>query len=109
MKRSPAARVFAIIGLILIGLILIATLLVGIIDFEGRDKVFLAMIFIDIVVPVFIWLFLVILKKKSHVLNHEANVEDADFEEADAIDDESVSESVIEEASGVETEDEEGN
>jgi hypothetical protein len=73
------------------------------------NKLFLAMIFIDIVVPVFIWLFLVILKKKSHVLNHEANVEDADFEEADAIDDESASESVIEEASDVETEDEEGN
>ena len=36
-------------------------------------------------------------------------MEDADFEEADAIDDESASESVIEEASGVETEDEEGN
>jgi amino acid permease len=103
MKRSPAARVFAIIGLIIIGLMLIATLLVGIIDFEGRDRVFLAMIFIDIVVPVFIWLFLVILKKKSHVLNHEANVEDADFEDADAIEADS------EETAGLETKDEEGN
>ena len=109
MKRSLTARVFATIGLIIIGLMLITTFLVGVIDFKGRDKVFLAMIFIDIVVPVFMWLFLVILKKRSHVLNHEADVADADFEEADAIDNESASESVIEEASGVETKDEEGN
>ncbi len=100
MKRSLTARVFAIIGLIIIGLMLIATFLVGIIDFKGRDKVFLAMIFIDIVVPVFIWLFLVILKKRSHVLNHEADVEDAD-----AIDDTGSSDEVV----ITETKDEEGN
>lgn len=63
MKNSKLTRTVAIIGIILLLAMFIATLVVAFMDFENKDRVFMALVFSDIVVPVFLYFFLWITKK----------------------------------------------
>lgn len=58
-------RVVALCGAAILALLLLATLIVGCLSFEGSQQVFMALVGCDIILPVIIWGYMVLVKWAS--------------------------------------------
>ena len=56
--HSRGKRIAALTGVILLIVMVLATLVVACLDFNGSHQVFMALVFCDIAVPVFLWFIL---------------------------------------------------
>lgn len=65
MVKEKIKRVVALSGVILIVLLLIATLVVALLSFPGSQKVFIALVACDILLPVFLWIYMTIYRLAS--------------------------------------------
>ena len=64
-RVEKTKRVIAMGTVIILGLMIVATLVVACLDFPGSDKVFMGLLLMDGVVPVFLWFFLHFYKKAT--------------------------------------------
>ncbi len=58
-------RVVALTGVVLLVLLLIATFVVGCMSFEGSQQVFVALVGFDIIIPVIVWGYMLLVKWAS--------------------------------------------
>jgi len=65
MIGKKIKRIVALGGVILMVLLIIATLVVAFLSFPGSQKVFIALLACDILLPVFIWIYMTIYKMAS--------------------------------------------
>lgn len=56
--HSRGKRIAALTGVILLIVMVLATLVVACLDFNGSHQLFMALVFCDIAVPVFLWFIL---------------------------------------------------
>lgn len=56
--QIAAKRIAAAIGIFFLLALVVATFVVACVDFNGKDRVFSALLLCDIVIPVFLWFIL---------------------------------------------------
>lgn len=60
-----AKRIAAMIGILLLLALVAATFVVACIDFDGKERIFSALLLCDIVIPVFLWVILHFFQKSG--------------------------------------------
>jgi len=64
-KGKKAKRVVALIGVIVMVVLIIATFIVALMSFPGSQQVFLLLVGCDVIVPIMIWGYTLLIKAAS--------------------------------------------
>lgn len=76
-KTSKLARIMALMGVIILLITIIATFVVALVNFEGSDKLFRALLVADIVIPGLLWVYLMIYRfAKNRDISLQAKLDD---------------------------------